>query len=315
MLKYCRTRTAWLRRRQKGIGASESAALFDCGFGSPYSVWAEKIGPQDMRRGLDKISYVHWGKIHEPIIAAEYKRVMYARVTNPGAYTIHQHNSIPCMFATLDRIIDRIIDRQDPGVLEIKTANSINRKLWGDDLYVEKNGFPIYDGSGKNIPINYQIQVQHQMDCANMRWGHLAVLIDNDDFRIYHIERNQKFIDVLEKKCIEFWALVESKTPPPVDGRQCTTDAIRALFPQDNGERIMLPDNFIDLDAERCELKSSIKALSKRLDKIDNQIKAAIGENTYGELPGCVYKCSTQIVKEHFVKEFTKRQLTRSEKK
>jgi len=303
MIKRCANKAAWLKSRHKGIGASESAALFGCtNWGSPYSLWAEKTSPLKMNDELDAVACVHWGKMHEQAIAKEFQNTTNLRVRNPGKYAIHWHEN-GYMFATLDRVID------DYGYRAILECKFVRWKAheWGDvpaDRYGDSDGIPLY----------YQVQLQHQMACTGHCAAYLAALIMGDDFRVYAVRRNDKFIAELERRCAEFWKCIQDKTPPPVDGSQATTAALAEYFPTDDGERVMLADKFIDLDAAREEILKEQKKLEEERRDIENEIKAAMGSAAYGELPECVYSLKTQTRPEHVVKASTFRVLRRSEK-
>lgn len=303
MLKRCATKQAWLRARHKGIGASEAAALFGCtNWGSPYSLWLEKTNPIKMQDELDKFSYIHWGALHEPTIAAEFKRITGFPVTNPGKYAIHWHEN-KFMFATLDRLTE---DADGPAILECKFVK------WGGNKWGEVDDAGFGDPSG--VPLPYQVQTQQQMACAKINRTYIAALIQGDDFRMYVTERNDRFIAELERKCLEFREYILTKTPPPIDGSEATERAIREYFPVDDGERVFLADRFIDLDREREEVIAESKLLDAKRRAIDNEIKAAMGDAAYAELPECVYSYKAQTMPEHVVKESTFRVLRRSEK-
>jgi putative phage-type endonuclease len=64
-------RQAWLEARQRGIGASDAAAVLGLsGYSSPYSVWYSKTSPIEDRGDEDELIY--WGRRLEPIIADEF---------------------------------------------------------------------------------------------------------------------------------------------------------------------------------------------------------------------------------------------------
>ncbi len=66
------SRTAWLKARLKGIGASDAAAVLGLSsYSSPYSTWISKTMPPEDREE-DDLQY--WGKRLEPLIADEFWR-------------------------------------------------------------------------------------------------------------------------------------------------------------------------------------------------------------------------------------------------
>jgi predicted phage-related endonuclease len=88
-----------------------------------------------------------------------------------------------------------------------------------------------------------------------------------------------------------FWDLVESRTPPPVDGSEQTAEALRRLYAADpaelrDGSSVMLPAEAAQWDDALQTAKAAIKSAEETKRAIENQIKAAIGDATFGELPG-----------------------------
>jgi predicted phage-related endonuclease len=83
-----------------------------------------------------------------------------------------------------------------------------------------------------------------------------------------------------------FWASVLTKTPPPVDGSEATTDALKRLYPHDDGETIALPMEANDWDLSLQCAKRQVTTWEADVRKHQNKIKAALGTATTGDLPG-----------------------------
>jgi predicted phage-related endonuclease len=83
-----------------------------------------------------------------------------------------------------------------------------------------------------------------------------------------------------------FWDLVESRTPPPVDGSEQTAEALKRLYAADDGSSVTLPAEAAQWDDALQTAKAAIKSAEETKRAIENQIKAAIGDATFGELPG-----------------------------
>ncbi len=60
----------------------------------------------------------------------------------------------------------------------------------------------------KGIPDYYYSQLQHQMFCAELNEIHFFVYKDDKKNYSRVVSRNENFIDIMKKKCDEFWALV-----------------------------------------------------------------------------------------------------------
>ena len=258
----------WLRARKTGIGASESAAILGLSsFKSPYAVWADKISDELPAR--EETARQRWGHKLEAVIAEEFESESGVLVSDPGLYTVYygEHH----MLCTPDRLT------MDGGVLEIKTAGIDRTKDWE---------------SGP--PLAYQVQVQHQIACVGSTHGYLAVLIGGSDFRWFRLERNQKFIEALERQVDTFWAMVTTRTPPVIDGHASTRDALSHLHPADDGSTVMLDELYAGIARELVRTKAEAKELDSKVAALENQLRAAIGDATFGEADGMLVSLKTQ---------------------
>jgi len=211
-------------------------------------VWADKTGrlPEQpdneaMRQGRDLEDYVaqRWCE-------ATGKRV---RRDNSLIY----NNEFP--FAHAD--IDRWIIGENEG-LECKTTSVMNLKKF-------KNG---------DYPESYYVQCVHYMAVTGAARWYLAVLILNKGFNTYEIERDEDEIASLMTQERDFWKLVTNDTPPPPDGSDATSDALKAVYPLDEDKPgINLYGNEPKLD-ELARLKSERKKLDSRISEINNELIA-----------------------------------------
>ena len=80
------TEADWLADRQSGIGASESASVFGCGYAgtSPMTVWASKVKGYRTEFSPDQLRRMNRGKKLEPIIADEFAEETGLEVIDPG---------------------------------------------------------------------------------------------------------------------------------------------------------------------------------------------------------------------------------------
>lgn len=251
----------WKQKRSQGIGASEVAAAMGLDpYKSPYKLWAEKTRkiPDDLEN-----ENMYWGKKLENVIAAEYSKRSGNDIIKFGPTDLNVHPRVPHMFATPDGMIKTF----KPGALECKFTDPRFEKEW--------------EGLG---PMHYQIQLQAQMAVMDWEWGVLCALIGK---RFVSIDqsRNNKFIKAMLKSVKEFWKHVEEDTPPPADGTVSTRQALKILHPDDNGENVKLPKKMIEVVESLNIAKEAIKAAEAAKREAENQIIAAIGDNTFGLLP------------------------------
>lgn len=264
------SREDWLRLRKGGIGSSDAPAVAGVDpWRSPYAVWAEKVStdwPDEDNAAME------WGRILEPVIARHFADVTGVDVRTPPAMYVHPERD--WMRASPDRFtVNR--DLNPNGVLEIKATGA--KDAWAD-----------------GPPNRVIVQVQHQLEALGLDEGWVAVLIGGNDYRHFHVPRDDELIGHLVTIEEDFWRRVIERDPPPVDGHESTTDALRALH-----EHVAVGVERI-LDAEAAAVRDELlrtKALIKSLEvdqaALENQLKSALGDAEVGVFAGevlCTWK-------------------------
>ncbi|WP_276325998.1 YqaJ viral recombinase family nuclease [Vreelandella aquamarina] len=236
---------------------------------SQLELWMEKTGRQfddkEPSRGEILTSPLHWGQVLEPLVADHYAQHTGYRVQRVNA--ILQHTEHPWMLANLDR---EIVGNDEVQILECKTAGLFGAKLW-------KDGVPEY----------VQLQVMHQLAVTGQQAADVAVLLGGHELQIHRIERDEAMIAQLIALERQFWDYVENDTAPPADGTESADRALRALFPQDDGESIdlshdvMLSQAFVDLQRVRQTLDDA----KKEEAKLKHRLQQAMGTATLATFP------------------------------
>lgn len=275
----CNDKATWLeQRRGLGIGASEAAVIMGVSrFKSPFQLWHEKLG-LDAESDKDKEAR-EWGLLLEAPIATRFaqdadpKRIIIA----PPPYTIFQSDDHPYMIATLDRL-QRHPQYPDPLPLELKTAHWNLKGDWQSEP-----------------PLEYMVQVQHQLAVTNAPMGSVAALVGGMEFLWCDIERDEQFIALLTEQERRFWhSLIEHKEPP-IDASQQTKATLAKLYARDTGEIVALPVEAIEWDNALAKVKADLETLGEKKDFYENQIRAALRDATAGELPnGVIYTYKRQ---------------------
>ncbi len=251
-------RESWLDARKNGIGGSEAAAVLQVSpWAGPYKVALSKRG---LLIDTPMTEQQEIGLEMEPVLDRIYTRRTERELTNPGDFTIYWGDSP--QFATLDRV------RDDRRLVEFKTTGS--DRDW-------RNG----------PPLHYQVQVQHQMSVADSECCDIAVMFGSPvfSFRIYTIDRNDRFISGMSRAESSFWEIIQSGEFPAVDDSIATAKALSALRAE-RGESVELPADAAIWVDNRNQAAADAKAAKQRQQKWDNLIKAAIGTAEIGLLDG-----------------------------
>ena len=318
MIIECDNRDQWLAERRYGIGGSDAPCVCspylvgeaEQPFHSEFTIYQEKAHGITAETSEEMQERFAWGHKIEPLIRAEIRKRLSTLVEYDGPYAMHVHEDYDFLRASLDGLLSpspTVVEQFEadqlesefvtgPGVLECKHVHRIHGRKWRESW-----------------PMIYQIQCQHQLMVTGWMWGIAAALVDNSRLVIKPFVRDQMFIDWLFSVEWRFWQRVLSDDPPPVDGSQSTTDTLKAVYPDANGETIALPEEFAHIDAALVRAKEQKKLAQGAIDWMENQLKEAIGEATFGLLPGEAYRYSWKIQKQdgYVVKPSTRRVLRR----
>jgi len=258
------SRDDWLAVRKHGIGSSDAAAAVGLNpYKSQLELWLEKTGRD---AGLpksdpnDEESPTYWGNILEPIVANHYARRTGNRVRRINAVLQHPDPKLDWMLANIDR---EVIGANDVQILECKTAGINGARLW-------KEGMPVY----------VQLQVMHQLAVTGKQAADVAVLLGGQHLEIHRIERDEELIGRLIELERDFWSYVQRDTPPPADGSDSAEQALRCLYPEDQGHTLdftqdpLLSATFDELQTVRANLEIQ----GKREAELKQQLQQAMGD-------------------------------------
>lgn len=182
--------------------------------------------------------------------------------------------------------IDRSVVGEKAG-LECKTTSTLNVRQF----------------HGVDFPEQYYVQCVHYLAVTGYQRWYLAVLVYGKGFFTFTLERNQAEIDALMAAEKEFWNHVLSDTPPALDGRKPTTEAIQAIYPESSAGDIQLFGREAML-GRYLSLKAEQKALEERIGKIENTIKADMQTNERGTCGAYCVSWKTQIRRTFQAKAF-----------
>lgn len=230
--------------RRINVGSSEVAALFGCGFESYYELYHRKIGALPARDFL-KNDRVVWGTVMEPAIAEGFRRMTGWNVRKVRRYV--KHKTAVWMGASLDYEV--IAHEDGPGVVEIKAVDRLVYLDWPEAKNPES--FVLEDTDygrawkvpEREPPINYQLQLQHQIACTGRTWGVVVALVGGNDLKPYRFNRHDTMIEEMIRRIEEFRLRIINDDPPPIDW-ETDSAAVLALHRDfDSGLSVRLEDN------------------------------------------------------------------------
>ena len=236
--------------RRSGVGASESSSLFGM---NPYEgvieLWKRKI---DSRREKGFSGILMWGNLHEPAIAWAYARETGKKLRRCGRTIRHRdHYRMVC---TPDyKITGQRVN------IQIKTSRHGDE--WGEEWTDE-------------IPPLYLVQVQHEMEILNYDMTHIPVLIGGNDFRIYQVERDWEFGQIIADSIDEFWGKVETEEAP----LPLTTLDFKIISPE-AGSTVLANDDQLCSWMKLKEVNIETTALVKLKEQLQDELKMAIGDS------------------------------------
>lgn len=261
-MTICQTEGQWLDFRKSTIGSTRAAPV--CGL-SPYStaagVYLEmkgRISPQPPNEAM------RWGLRHEASVADAYaEKTGFTFKPKITPWEMYHHYNRPWMTATPDRIVVDECGRLR--VVELKTASAFSEAEWGA---------PGTD----HVPEHYLVQVQHQMDVLDMDSADVAVLIGGNDFRIYHVPRNERIIDHLHDVEEEFWHMVNNDIQPSFDFGHASTRALLDRLYVPSGGTVDLGEKGLALAKEWSRLTLALDVTAMQKEAVKNELIAMMGD-------------------------------------
>lgn len=281
-------RAAWLDLRRAGIGGSDAPAILGLvGWASPASIQADKWGLSDEP---DDAEILRWGRRLEPAIIEGLAEETGIELIPDGR--LLRSVERPLMLCTPDAVTP-------DGTVFAQVKNTTQADDWNE-----------------GVPERVYVQCQHEMAVTGAPRMIAAALIFGNRCRWEWVDRDDSFIEsVLIPAEEDFWRAVEEREPV-VDGSEHTKRALQHLYPEDSGATIALDASFVALEEERAELAEVKRTAQTRMDAIDNEIRAAMKDATFGALPnGSRYSLKTTTRKAYTVESKTFRTLRRSKGK
>lgn len=240
--------------RKNYLGGSDAAAILGISrYKTALQVWAIKTG-QVVPPRIDDVVAVKLGVKLEQAVAEFFMEDTGKKVEKVSNTITHPK------YDFLRANIDRKVVGENAG-LECKTTNQFKASEW----------------EGEEIPIEYIIQCVHYLAVTGWKKWYIAVLIGNMYFKWKPISRDEKIIDDMVKKEVDFWNkfIVTKQMPMQISSRD--SSILYTLYPQ------AAPESITELgdEAQRiCELRDStladFKIVKAQIDEYTNTLKAML---------------------------------------
>lgn len=252
------------------VGASEVAALFDA---SPYvtrfELWHRKngtIATPDFG-GNERIEF---GIRLEPvIIEAAVDRYGYTLLDTPKRY-----DNGKGLGGHPDQLA--MCPRRGKGILEVKTADWLVAKKWGDEP-----------------PLHYLLQNLAYQGLAEVEWGDVIVLVGGNELRRYEYQFRPVIYADIEARVVEFWQSVKAGKPPKPDYTR-DGDTIAELIgaPDETVIDLRLDNRACLLAAEYLDAKQRMKGAEQDAEAAKAELMEKIGTAGVAMLEGYRIGCN-----------------------
>ena len=261
------TEADWLDARKGDVTSTEAAGLFDAGaydnsrtFYELYNIKAGLLTPTPFK-GSDRTK---WGNRLESAIAfgiaEDYGLIVEPFKVYMRIPEVRMGSSFDFRIVGLaddyagDETIRNVFREHGHGIMEVKNIDALQfRRNWIDD--------------GETIEATPQIemQVQHQLEVADLNWSLIAPLVGGNTPKVVVRERDLEVGAMIRGKAAELWERVAAGNPPEPDYTK-DADTIAKLYVNNNGVEIDMSDNdrLITLCAEHEAAKIEKGAAEKR---------------------------------------------------
>lgn len=249
------THLEWLEMRQSGIGGSDAAAVVGMNpWKSAAQVYLSKT--ESVEDDTEVMSErLRVGHDLEDYVAKRFAEATGKKVRRNN-YMLH-HDDYPFILADIDREVVG-----ENAILECKTTNSYAAKDWETEP-----------------PEQYQVQCLHYMLVTGAERCYIAVLIGNERFAWYTIERDEEAIAALLEAEVDFWRnYVEAGICPPPDGSNAYDDYLKKRYPHDDGEEMQLMNEGESALSDYLRLQDMAKDIEEQMRLYRQIIENEMGE-------------------------------------
>lgn len=187
------------------LGGSDAAAAVGLSKWQPaYELWLEKTGqlvPKD-ERPQEVAERLEWGNEMEAAIGRVYSRRTGFKIQRKAQETGIRSKEFPFMLAHVDYVV-------------VGQRRGMDCKNVGGIYYAQSDEWG--EPGSDQVPTHIYLQAQHYMAVLDYELWDIAALVGGNNLQIYTVPRDSGVIADLTAGEVEFWKMVETKTPPPLD--------------------------------------------------------------------------------------------------
>jgi len=282
-------REVWLEARRLGLGASDTPGVLGVSpFSSPVSVAADKLGLVGPREDSEIMAA---GRRIESFIG-EWALEEMEKGGSPAGMLL-QSIKYPWLLATPDWWV---VEKDSHGTkYEVPLQIKNSMRDWGEE-----------------IPAHVMVQVQQEQIVCAAPFSYVAVLYTGNRLRWAKVDRDHDLQAQIIQDTKAFWQKIEKREPIEADAHDATTQTLKELHPDDDGTTVPLTMELLESVAELDDVKAQVRTLNATKKGIENRIRQAIGDSTFGTFPdGSGYSLKTETREEHTVKASKRRTLRR----
>ncbi len=284
------SRAQWLALRKEGIGGSDAAAALGISrWTSPLALYYDKVDPAVNEEDNERFE---WGHRNEAAIADGFaaRHPEYTVANVPVMLRSVRH---PFMLVNVDRYL--IGADGERALLECKNVDARGAHEWAD-----------------GPPIQYRVQVQHAMYVCGPAYQRcfVAALIGGNSLTVFDVKRDEELIEALIQGEEKFWTQVQLRRAPGPDGSESTREALARHYAQPLLDVREVGPEFLALVDKHVSAKELLKAAQERVNAIESEMKAQIGEAEGVAVDGEIVATWKSVTrKEHTVAASTFRKL------
>lgn len=256
-----------LQTRKGGIFSTDAAACLGMSkYGSPVSVWMEKVGIAEEELSGDdeeeksavakRAEEMSMGLIMQPVIGKLYESRTGLRLRDLDGVT---------MFSDTVKFMGSHFDFQvgsERRLVEAKNFNDMRKREFGEP-------------GSDDVPMDCLVQCLHEGFVFGADVVDLAVLFGGQKFEIYTVPINKEAVDILIEKLAAFWRLVETKEAPAPQ----TPEDLKALFKRDDGSETIASVEVERACASLAQVNDGMKKSEELAGQLATFIKASIGDH------------------------------------